>query len=433
MPTLDNFVVEAGGAQSENTCRYRQLVAVLANHQEQFLFRNIDRPDHYFLSEKNILRPKEPLKIAATSTNSFFDIQNKKWCSFDGPFFIESQVKVFRGKVMEIDFFSIPAPIKLCLKNPRAIDLIKLGPLVGKMGSSDCFIKEAIFFDAMERQLKIEISDKSKSLRMVFMEFDRILGHVEFLRKTTWHLGNEVLATEAFKVKGLIRDLLFQVGKGHHFHGMCSLGGVTFDINLDWINECFEKLKFLLPSIEKIKKSIECDEYLLYRTKEGPLADPLRSLELGASGTLLRATGVNLDLRLVHNLYLYKEIDFEVPLGIYGGIYDQLLVKIQECEQSFRIVEQILDHLPTGSVFSDIDLREDIHFGAEMHYHSSETSRGEYGIVLSAAEGESVQFDFVLPSFHHLNIFKDFSIGKSCEIVEFQYPFYDVDNRELRV
>ena len=77
------------------------------------------------------------------------------------------------------------------------------------------------------------------------------------------------------------------------------------------------------------------------------------ALAYGITGPFLRSTGFNYDVRKAHPYLFYKEVDFEVPLGVNGDNYDRYYVRMLEMEQSLRIIEQALRRLPKGSVMID--------------------------------------------------------------------------------
>ena len=75
----------------------------------------------------------------------------------------------------------------------------------------------------------------------------------------------------------------------------------------------------------------------------------------GVTGPVLRATGYNLDLRKLNPHYFYKDVSFEIPLGLNGKVYDRFLVLNEEIFQSIKILFQVIDNLPAGDFFSEFD------------------------------------------------------------------------------
>jgi NADH:ubiquinone oxidoreductase subunit D len=90
------------------------------------------------------------------------------------------------------------------------------------------------------------------------------------------------------------------------------------------------------------------------------------ALEAGLTGPALRATGVNFDLRKSRPFYFYQDIDFDVPVGMYGHAHDRTLILIEECHQSLRILWQVLDNLPLGSIMIDLPGIEKLNAGASQ-------------------------------------------------------------------
>jgi NADH-quinone oxidoreductase subunit D len=111
------------------------------------------------------------------------------------------------------------------------------------------------------------------------------------------------------------------------------------------------------------------------------------AIEIGMSGSSLRASGVNLDIRKTEPYLFYDQVEFEVPLGENGDVFDRYYVRLQEMEQSMRIIEQCLERLEDGPIMPEkmprmLRLPE----GQEV-YIRTEAPRGEYGVYLVSKGG----------------------------------------------
>jgi NADH-quinone oxidoreductase subunit D len=161
------------------------------------------------------------------------------------------------------------------------------------------------------------------------------------------------------------------------------------------------------------------------------------AVEYSLTGPLLRASGVNYDVRKAFPYSGYEEFDFEVPLGSKGDNYDRFLVRFQEIEQSIRICEQALARMPGGpiavndphimlapkdEVYGSIDGMinhfEMVIFGvkppAGSVYLPVEGGNGELGFyTVSDGTGKPYKVHVRAPSFIHMGILRKMLVGES--------------------
>ena len=114
---------------------------------------------------------------------------------------------------------------------------------------------------------------------------------------------------------------------------------------------------------------------------------------------MLKACGINYDLRKVSPYYYYGDVEFEVPLGSKGDVYDKYLVRMEEIRQSLKIVTQVLDYLPTGPVNVDLEgvslpektkVHKNEKFVERHHSLIREGIKVKAGEIYSAVEGPTV-------------------------------------------
>jgi len=129
------------------------------------------------------------------------------------------------------------------------------------------------------------------------------------------------------------------------------------------------------------------NEIFIARTKNVGIISAEDAIEIGMSGPSLRASGVPLDIRKTEPYLFYDQVEFDVPLGENGDVFDRYYVRLQEMEQSMRIIEQCLDRLEDGPIMPErmprmLRLPE----GQEV-YIRTEAPRGEYGVYLVSKGG----------------------------------------------
>lgn len=226
-----------------------------------------------------------------------------------------------------------------------------------KFDGFDGFMWSALLYQALEEGMGINVPDKGQAIRMVFIEFSRILSHLEYI-------GNLSHALEAESLYYKVLDWSARLGKlqrqytGNMLNlGVLAFGGAHREPPTNWTSTCLNTLETFSGEIsweiDKISKSV-----FWRRLVEIGRVDGGTLLNWGVTGPDLRASGINFDLRVKRPTYLYKEVDFEVPVGLGEGAFDRLMVRLVEMKQSIRIISQILDNLPTG----DLVAKEAGHF-----------------------------------------------------------------------
>ena len=199
-------------------------------------------------------------------------------------------------------------------------------------------------------------------------------------------------------------------------------GGILEDIPLDWRHKCLDTLSTLEKQLLSWKKVMLHSVTL----KERMLKDHLSgrdALELGLAGPVLRACGINYDIRKTNPYYFYNQVDFEIPLGLHGSAYDRFLVRMEEIYQSARIIYQLLDNLPAGESLSSELLGRDWNafFSSqnpteEEIYFCHEGPSGELGYYLRTHHrGLIHHLKIHTPSFHHAQAYEKLVIGSDVD------------------
>jgi NADH-quinone oxidoreductase subunit D len=131
------------------------------------------------------------------------------------------------------------------------------------------------------------------------------------------------------------------------------IGGVSWDLTADFASHCREKLAKIRSYVVDIRKLVERNRIFLDRMEDVGRISSTDAIAAGFTGPCLRACGVAYDVRKDHPYSVYDHFDFDVPIADSGDNLARYLVRIEEIEQSMRIVEQALVQIPTGPVQID--------------------------------------------------------------------------------
>ena len=204
---------------------------------------------------------------------------------------------------------------------------------------------ELVFVLAIEQLLQVETPPKASWMRTLLCELNRIHSHLIWLGTSALEIGAISMFWYAFRERESLLDL-FELVAGYRMHTRYfQVGGLAEDIPVGFYPECRRYIEAFPASLRDYDAMLLRNEIWLERTQGIGLLSADDAIALGQSGPVLRASGVDWDLRRAQPYLSYAECDFEVPVYDNGDVYDRYRVHMDEMAQSARIVEQCLDRL----------------------------------------------------------------------------------------
>lgn len=257
---------------------------------------------------------------------------------------------------------------------------------------------------AIEKLAEIEVPPRATHLRVLFSELQRIISHILFYGTFGLDLGAFSPFMYAFRERELGYTLMEKATGARMLYAYNRLGGLRNDVPDGW----FQELEHFLDYMERqawpeyMGLLIENEIYRERTIGVGTLTKE-QAIAWGASGPLLRATGVPWDLRKVAPYLSYDQFEFDVPVGTNGDTYDSAMVRMLEIKESIRIIRQVLKILPDGPVLGRV--RPNIRPRAGDIYSRVESPRGEVGVFLvSDGSGKPYRLKWRAPTFCHLQL-----------------------------
>ena len=204
---------------------------------------------------------------------------------------------------------------------------------------------EYVFVKAVEQLLDLEVPPKATWMRTLLCELNRIHSHLVWLGTSALELGAISMFWYAFRERELILDLS-ELVTGYRMHTRYfQVGGLAEDIPPGFYPECRKFCDWMPNALEDYLRLLDRNKIWLERTQGVGLLSAEDAIALGQSGPVLRASGVNWDLRKVEPYLAYGEVEFRVPVYQAGDVYARYRVRMDEMRESVRIVEQCLDRL----------------------------------------------------------------------------------------
>jgi NADH:ubiquinone oxidoreductase subunit D len=219
------------------------------------------------------------------------------------------------------------------------------------------------FAMALEKLMEIEVPDKAKAVRMVFLEFARIFEIIEYISSISYSIQATNLYHKCLLwIQNVERIMVYYSGNIYHL-GIFDVGGILRDVPSGWLSFCHKHLKEIQEEVNEELGVILANSLWNDRLNIG-YSDAKSLVDWGICSTVLRAAGINSDLRKRQSYYFYDEVIFDVPVAIEGSVYDRLILAFMECQQSFEIIFQVLDNLPTGRLMDkDFEISRKIQDG----------------------------------------------------------------------
>ena len=206
------------------------------------------------------------------------------------------------------------------------------------------------YAQTVEGLMKIEVPERAKYLRCIYMELERLHSHY------LWFgiLAHSLHEHEAFlKIMGereKLQDLLEYLTGNRMNYLINTIGGVRRDITPEKAAKIHEVLKKLKPLSDYIMSLLDDNGAFTKKTKGVGVLPKDKALDLGAVGPTLRGSGIASDVRKDDPYAAYSELDFEVIVEKDGDARAKALVRARETYESMSIIEQALDNLPAGEI-----------------------------------------------------------------------------------
>ena len=272
---------------------------------------------------------------------------------------------------------------------------------------------------AIEKLGGMQASERGESLRVIMAELTRVLNHTAvtgFLLNDMGAFGTPLLY--AFREREKILDF-FEAASGSRM--MCNYvrpGGVREDVPPEWLDRVREFVNGFPRFLDDFEALLTGNEIVQQRTKQVGVLPRELAISAGITGPMLRASGVNYDIRKVDGYSIYPRFQFKVPLGTVGDVYDRYYVRILEMRESIKILQQALKDVPGGPAISPKGLAlvkapRTFRPPRGEAYGRVEAPKGELGFYLvSDGSPQPYRYHIRAPSFVNLTVLEDMCLGQ---------------------
>lgn len=215
------------------------------------------------------------------------------------------------------------------------------------------FIHALGYSQAVEEIMKIEVPARAKYLRVIWSELSRIHSHLLWMGLAADAFGFENLFMQSWRARETVLDIIEETTGGRVIFGSCKVGGVRRDIPHDLMGRIIPVLNDLEKDVRSIGKVFLNDNTVKHRLCGVGVLSKEDAYNLGSTGPMLRASGVEYDVRK-SGYSMYDDFSFDIPTETAGDCYARCAVRLEEIYQSFSIINQAVSKIPDGEISTKI-------------------------------------------------------------------------------
>jgi len=235
-------------------------------------------------------------------------------------------------------------------KTGEELSYMQGGTNVTRMDYASPLNNELVFSLAVEKLLGIDgdIPERAKWMRMLLSEMNRMSSHLLFLATNGMDIGAVSMMLYGFREREEVLRFFQKVTGLRMNHNFIRPGGLAADLPPGWRDDVLEILEMLPTRLDEYEVLLTGQPIFRERLQGVGVITTKEALALGATGPILRSTGVAWDLRRDMPYLNYDQVEFDVIVGSYGDAYDRYSIRLNEIRESIRIVHQILEKMPSG-------------------------------------------------------------------------------------
>ncbi|XP_050307962.1 NADH-ubiquinone oxidoreductase 49 kDa subunit-like [Anthonomus grandis grandis] len=226
-------------------------------------------------------------------------------------------------------------------------------PYFDRLDYISVLCNEHAFCLATEKLLNIQVPRRAKYIRTLFSELTRLLNHLAGASFLALDVGAITPLFWLFEEREKIYEICERVCGGRMHCGYFRVGGVSQDMPLGLMDDIYELVAKLPERLDEYEDLITSNRLFISRTKDVGTVTAHEALNRGFSGPMLRSSGIKWDIRKVMPYEVYDELDFDIPIGVNGDVYDRYKVRMEEMRQSIRLVNQCINKMPPGEIKTD--------------------------------------------------------------------------------
>ncbi|SMF39436.1 NADH-quinone oxidoreductase subunit D [Desulfovibrio gilichinskyi] len=268
------------------------------------------------------------------------------------------------------------------------------------------------YVGAVEKLAEIEVPERAEFIRVITSELNRISSHLLWWGAYLLDLGAFTPIMYAFDDREKIMDMMQKPTGSRLTYSSFRIGGVARDLDDDFLKQCAELVPYLRSRLPIYKALVTDNIILRKRIEDVGIMDEDMCMRYGATGPLLRGAGVKHDTRKIEPYSVYDRFDWDVPVYNDADAMARYMVRMDEIEQSLRIVEQAVAMIPEGEYINKKAPKPTWKAPVGEAYFAAEGARGKIGVhVVSDGNKNPYRVKLRAPGFSNLHLFAECAKG----------------------
>jgi NADH-quinone oxidoreductase subunit D len=267
----------------------------------------------------------------------------------------------------------------------------------------------------VEKLAGIAVPERAEYIRVIVAELTRLQNHaslIGFLMQDMGASGTPLMY--AFREREKILDLFESLSGARMMCNYMRFGGVRVDFPPQWLDQVQALITEFPRFLDEFERLLRENEILMSRTQGVGVLPRELAINAGITGPMLRASGVNYDIRKVDGYGIYERFAFRVPLGEHGDVYDRYMMRVLETRESLKILEQAVRDIPPGPIIDPKARLRGLRPKVGEAYGRIESPKGELGFFL-ISDGSTNPYRYRVrpPSLINLTVLEDMCLGHS--------------------
>ena len=267
---------------------------------------------------------------------------------------------------------------------------------------------------AVEKLAGLQVPERAEYIRVITAELTRLQNHaclIGFLVQDVGASGTPLMY--AFREREKILDLFESLTGARMMCNYMRFGGCRCDLPDGWLAQAQKVVDEFPKFIDEFENFLSGNEILMSRTQGVGVLSRELAINAGITGPMLRAAGVDYDLRKVDKYGLYDRFQFRVPLGDHGDVFDRYMIRVLEMRESVKILEQALATILPGPIVDPKTKLRGFRPKAGEAYGRIEAPKGELGFYLiSDGSPNPYRYRVRPPSLINLTVLEDMCLGQ---------------------
>jgi len=272
---------------------------------------------------------------------------------------------------------------------------------------------------AVEKLAGIQVPERAEYIRVITAELTRLQNHastIGFLTQEMGASGSPLMYS--FREREKILDLFESLTGSRMMCNYMRFGGCRVDLPAGWLEQARKVVAEFPRFLDEFESLLASNEILLARTQGVGVLSRELAIQGGVTGPILRASGVNYDIRKVDKYGIYERFDFRIPIGEHGDVYDRYMVRMLEMRESLKILGQALRDIPPGPIMDAKTKIRGFRPKPGEAYGRIESPKGELGFFLiSDGSPNPYRYRVRPPSLINLTVLEDMCLGSNVSDV----------------